>query len=65
MRAAVAQRPAAALFAFALAAAGALLAHYQSPLTFWRDEWDFLLHHSELSADSILSPHLEHVAVLN
>lgn len=54
-----------ALFCAAVAAAGALLVLYHSRLTFWRDEWDFLLHRNDFSADSLLSPHLEHVAVLH
>jgi len=57
--------PAVALFAAALAVAGGLLVRYHSRLTFWRDEWDFLLHRNDWSADAILSPHIEHVAVLH
>ena len=31
-----------------MAVSGALLLHWLDRLTFWRDEWDFLLHRARL-----------------
>ena len=33
-------------------------------LTFFLDEWDFLLHRRGFAADVLLDPHNEHIAVL-
>lgn len=53
-----------ALLVGALVAAGVLLSTWQSELSFWVDEWDFLLHRSGFSPDAILAPHNEHIAVV-
>src|SRR6476620_2459688 len=38
------EHPAALLAGAAMVASGVLLLHWLGRLTFWRDEWDFLLH---------------------
>jgi hypothetical protein len=48
----------------ALCASAFLLLLWQSDLTFFFDEWNFLLHRQGLSADVILAPHNEHIAIL-
>ena len=55
--------PAQALAVVALAAAGVMLVVWFGELTFWRDEWAFLLHRRGFSADTFLQPHYEHIAV--
>ena len=52
-----------ALFALAVALAGALLLTWLSDLTFWRDEWGFLLERRGFGADVFLEPHYEHIAI--
>ncbi len=52
-----------ALFAVAVAAAGALLLAWLSDLTFWRDEWGFLLERRGFGADVFLEPNYEHIAI--
>lgn len=52
-----------ALFAVSLAAAGALLLALLADLTFWRDEWGFLLERRGLDPDVFLDPHYEHIAI--
>ncbi len=67
-RASVADRlrgrsPATLLLAGALLASGLMLLVWLSDLTFWRDEWAFLLHRRGFSADVFLDPHYEHIAI--
>jgi len=45
-----------------MAASAALLLHWGSKLTFLLDDWEFLLYRPGFSADSILSPHGEHIS---
>ena len=52
-----------ALAALALLAAGVMLLVWLGQLTFWRDEWAFLLHRRGFSADTFLQPHYEHIAI--
>lgn len=52
-----------ALAVLALLAGGVLLVVWLGELTFWRDEWAFLLHRRGFSADVFLQPHYEHIAV--
>jgi hypothetical protein len=47
----------------ALAASGLALLIWLSDLTFWRDEWAFLLHRRGFSAGVLLDPHYEHIAI--
>jgi hypothetical protein len=54
-----------ALFAAGLAGAGALLLIWLGDLTFWRDEWGFLLERRGFDADVFLEPHYEHIAILH
>jgi hypothetical protein len=49
-----------ALAAVAIAASAILLLAWLSELTFWRDEWAFLLHRRGFDADVFLEPHYEH-----
>ncbi len=50
-------------FAVALAGSGVLLLVWLSDVTFWRDEWGFLLHRRGSDPDVFLDPHLEHIAI--
>jgi hypothetical protein len=43
---------------------GALLLHWQSGLTFWRDEWEYLLHRRSWSIDNFLDPFIEHLVAI-
>lgn len=40
-----------------------MLIVWLSDLTFWRDEWGFLLHRRGLDPDVFLRPHYEHIAI--
>ena len=40
---------------------GVLLLHWLGRLTFWRDEWDFLLHRRSWSVGTFLDPFVEHL----
>jgi hypothetical protein len=55
----------ATLICLAVAAAGsaAILLALQSHLTFYADEWDFLLHRRGSSAENFLNPHGDHIAL--
>src|SRR5262245_6574603 len=55
------EQPATLLAAGAMLASGILLLHWLSPLTFWRDEWDFLLHRRSWSVGTFLDPFVEHL----
>jgi hypothetical protein len=43
---------------------GALLLHWMGRLTFWRDEWDFLLHREGWSLDTFLQPFAEQLLAI-
>jgi hypothetical protein len=45
------------------AASAALLLYWGSKLTFFLDDWEFLLYRPGFTANSILAPHGEHIAV--
>ena len=49
------------LAAAAIAATSVLLVVWLSDLTFWRDEWAFLLHRRGFDADVFLRPNYEHI----
>jgi hypothetical protein len=51
------------LLAGAMAASAVLILHWGSRLTFLLDDWEFLVFRRGFTADSILSPHGEHIAV--
>jgi hypothetical protein len=51
------------VFAVAVVGSGFALLYWLSDLTFWRDEWAFLLHRGGFSPDVFLEPHYEHIAV--
>jgi hypothetical protein len=55
------EHPATVLAAAAMVASGVLLLHWLSRLTFWRDEWDFLLHRRSWSIGTFLDPFVEHL----
>ena len=55
------EQPATLLAAAAMVASGVLLLHWLSRLTFWRDEWDFLLHRRSWSIGTFLDPFVEHL----
>ncbi|HEY1237570.1 MAG TPA: hypothetical protein VGE91_04485 [Solirubrobacterales bacterium] len=48
----------------ALAASGTLLLLLQSRLTFFGDDWEFLLERRGFSADAFLNPHNDHIVIL-
>ncbi len=50
------------LLAGAMSVSAALLLVWGSKLTFLLDDWEFLLYRPGFSADSILSPHGEHIS---
>jgi hypothetical protein len=56
--------PADVLAAGAIALAGALLLHWLSRLTFWRDEWGLLLHRRGWSVGTFLDPAVEHLVAI-
>lgn len=53
----------ATLLAIGMLASAALLLFWGSKLTFLLDDWEFLLYRSGFTADSILSPHGEHISI--
>ena len=55
------EQPATLLAGAAMVASGVLLLHWLSRLTFWRDEWDFLLHRRSWSVGTFLDPFVEHL----
>jgi hypothetical protein len=55
------EHPATLLAGAAMLASGVLLLHWLSRLTFWRDEWDFLLHRRSWSVGTFLDPFVEHL----
>jgi hypothetical protein len=56
------EHPAVVLAAGAMLVSGALLLHWLSRLTFWRDEWNFLLHRRSWSVSTFLDPAVEHLS---
>ena len=63
VRAARGLEPAGLALIVALAVSGVALVVWLSDLTFWRDEWAFLLHRRGLDAGVFLDPHYEHIAI--
>jgi hypothetical protein len=55
------EHPAALLAGAAMITSGVLLLHWLGRLTFWRDEWDFLLHRRSWSIGTFLDPFVEHL----
>jgi hypothetical protein len=55
------EHPAALLAGAAMLTSGVLLIHWLGRLTFWRDEWDFLLHRRSWSVGTFLDPFVEHL----
>lgn len=58
------EHPAVVLAAGAMLVSGALLLHWLSRLTFWRDEWGFLLHRRGWSVGTFLDPAVEHLSTI-
>ena len=56
--------PATILAGAAMVVSGALLLRWMSRLTFWRDEWDFLLHREGWSLDTFLQPFAEQLLAI-
>jgi hypothetical protein len=56
--------PATLLAVAAMALSGGLLLHWLGRLTFWRDEWDFLLHRRGWSIDTFLQPFVEQLLAI-
>jgi hypothetical protein len=46
-----------------IAAAGTILLAFQSGITFFGDEWTFLLDRRGWSAGDLLDPHNDHIAI--
>jgi hypothetical protein len=55
--------PAVAVFAVVAAVSAVVLLTWLGELTFWRDEWGFLLQRRGSDPDVFLEPHYEHIAV--
>jgi hypothetical protein len=60
----VREHPAVLLAAGAMLLSGALLLHWLSRLTFWRDEWGFLLHRRGWNVGTFLDPAVEHLSTI-
>jgi hypothetical protein len=58
------EHPAVVLAAGAMLVSGAVLLHWLSRLTFWRDEWGFLLHRRGWGVGTFLDPAVEHLSTL-
>lgn len=56
--------PAALLAAGAMLLSGGLLLHWLSRITFWRDEWNFLLHRRGWGVGTFLDPAVEHLSTI-
>ena len=61
LRRRAAEQPATLLAGAAMLLSGGLLLHWLGRLTFWRDEWDFLLHRRSWSLGTFLDPFVEHL----
>ncbi|HEX3563611.1 MAG TPA: hypothetical protein VHU24_12300, partial [Solirubrobacterales bacterium] len=57
-------QPATLLAGAAMLASGILLLHWLGRLTFWRDEWDFLLHRRSWSPSTFLHPFAEQLLAI-
>jgi hypothetical protein len=57
-------QPATLLAGAAMLASGILLLHWLGRLTFWRDEWDFLLHRRSWSPGTFLHPFAEQLLAI-
>jgi len=53
--------PATLVFAGVALLSAAALLYWLSDLTFWRDEWDFLLHRRGFNVETYLDPFVEHL----
>src|SRR5262249_7918004 len=60
----VREHPAVVLAAGAMLVSGALLLHWLGRLTFWGDEWNFLLHRRGWGVGTFLDPAVEHLSTL-
>jgi hypothetical protein len=58
------EQPATILAGGAMVLSGALLLHWMGRLTFWRDEWDFLLHRKGWSLDTFFQPFAEQLLAI-
>ena len=56
--------PATLIALAAMAVSGGLLLHWLGRLTFWRDEWDFLLHRRSWSPGTFLHPFVEQLLAI-
>lgn len=56
--------PATLIAGLAMALSGALLLHWLGRLTFWRDEWDFLLHRRSWSLGTFFDPFVEQLLAI-
>ena len=59
------EHPATVLAGAAMLASGVLLLHWLSRLTFWRDEWDFLLHRRSWSPGTFFRPFVEQLVAVS
>ncbi len=59
------ENPATVLAGAAMLASGVLLLHWLSRLTFWRDEWDFLLHRRSWSPGTFFQPFVEQLVAVS
>jgi hypothetical protein len=57
-------QPATLLAGAAMLVSGVLLLHWMGRLTFWRDEWDFLLHRRSWSPNTFLDPFVEQLLAI-
>lgn len=57
-------RPGSLLFAAAVLTSGVVLLHYLHRLTFWRDEWEFLLHRRGAGLGVIFRPFVEQLLAI-
>jgi hypothetical protein len=58
------EHPATVLAAGAMLVSAGLLLHWLGRLTFWRDEWNFLLHRRGWSVGTFLDPAVEHLSTI-
>ena len=56
--------PATLIAGAAMALSAALLLHWLGRLTFWRDEWDFLLHRRPWTLDTFFQPFVEQLLAI-
>ena len=58
------EHPATVLAGAAMLVSAGLLLHWLGRLTFWRDEWNFLLHRRGWSPGTFLDPAVEHLSTI-